>query len=376
MIGFPTDGGLVAGGVTTMTSIGISAVWRCLDVLANGISQLEWNERRGNLVLPPSRIVIRPQARRTRREWTSLVVSTLALFDVCYILKVGGEDAEGVPIGLWPLDPSIVAPYVTDFLSAASFLPPDDFYVAQMHVTRDELVILHRSPQPTIQDTVGGVLKLARATFAAAIAAEGYASRYWQAGGAPTTVLETDAALDETSATQLSERWTEKRSRGPDYAPVLSSGLKAKSFGADPTTESAVEARRELVADIGRYFGIPTRILNAPTSDTETYKNASSANQDLVRYTLQNYIDAIQDGITDLLPGGRRMLMDTDTLTRPTLLERSQAWQLAGGAKAWMTPDEIREEEELPPIESPDELNPAPPPAIAASAAGGFPNGG
>ena len=37
---------------------------------------------------------------------------------------------------------------------------------------------------------------------------------------------------------------------------------------------------------------------------------------DLVRYTLQNYIGAIEDAITDQLPGGRHMQMDTWTLTR------------------------------------------------------------
>src|SRR6185369_7683770 len=114
MIGFPSDGGLVTAGVTGTTSLGLSAVWRCLDILSNGVSQLEWVERRGNLDLPSSRLVVRPQAARTRREWTSLVVSTLALYDVCYLLKVGGEDSEGVPIGLWPLDPSLVQPIQTD----------------------------------------------------------------------------------------------------------------------------------------------------------------------------------------------------------------------------------------------------------------------
>src|SRR5262245_936945 len=80
MVGFPSDGGLTSGGVSALTTLGLSAVWRCVDILSNGVSQLEWRERRGTLDLPPSRIVVRPQAQRTRREWTSLVVSTLALF--------------------------------------------------------------------------------------------------------------------------------------------------------------------------------------------------------------------------------------------------------------------------------------------------------
>lgn len=366
MIGFPSDGGLTSGGVTATTTLGLSAVWRCLDILSNGVSQLEWRERRGNLDLPLSRIVNRPQAQRTRREWVSLVVSTLALFDVCYLLKAGGEDSEGVPMGLWYLDPTIVSPATTDLFTNLFLLPPEEFFVAQKQVPRDSLVILHRSPQPTISDTAGGIINLARTTFAAAIAAERYASRYWQAGGSPTTVLETDQRLTGPQINETSELWAEKRSRGPDYAPVLSGGLKARSFGADPTSESAVEARRELVADIGRYFGIPTRILNAPTGDSETYTSSAAANQDLVRYTFQNYIGAIEDAISDQLPGGRRMVMDTRRLTRGTQLEQAQAYQLATGNRAWMTPEDVRDEIQLPPVENPADLEPAQPAVVPA----------
>jgi HK97 family phage portal protein len=372
MVGFSSDGGLVGAGVTATTSLGLSAVWRCLDILSNGVSQLEWVERRGNLDLPPSRLVVRPQAERTRREWTSLVVSTLALYDVCYLLKVG-QDSEGVPVSLLYIDPSLISPTTFDYFT---LLPPDQFYLgagagAQI-VDRDQLVILHRSPQPTILDTMGGLIHLARQKFAEAIAADAYASRYWQAGGAPTTVLETDAQLIGDKAQVMQDKWRESRQRGPDYAAVLEGGLKAKAFGADPTQQAAVEARRELVADIARYFGVPTRIINAPTGDTETYATSESSNMDLVRYTLANYIDSIQDAISDLLPGGRHMKMDTWKLVTPNLAALGQYLQFATGGKAWMDVDEdVRPLLGLPPLENPEALNPPPPaPVIAAPAAG------
>lgn len=374
MVGFPSDGGLIAAGVTGTTALGISSVWRCLDILANGVSQLEWAERRGNLDLPPSRLVRRPQSQRTRREWTSIVVSTLALYDVCYLLKAGGLDAEGVPVSLVYLQPAIVTPKLYDQFG---LFPPTEYFVLGRPVSADDLVILHRSPQPGIFDTVGGVISLARATFAAAIAAENYASRYWQAGGSPTTVLETDARLPQTETDQISDRWAERRSKGPDHAPVLTGGLKARDFGADPTSASAVEARRELVADIARYFGIPTRIVNAPTGDTQTYHTSEAGNQDLVRYTLQNYIDAVQDAISDQLPGGRQLYIEPDPLTRGVQYARAQSWNLALGAnggKAWMTQDEVRFEEGLPPIENADDLLPdptAPRPALTAGGSNG-----
>jgi HK97 family phage portal protein len=372
MIGFPSDGGLVTAGVTGTTALGLSAVWRCLDILSNGVSQLDWAERRGNLDLPPSRLIRRPQAEITRREWVSVVVSTLALYDVTYLLKAGGEDAEGVPQSLLYLDPRIVQPKLTDMFS---ILPPTEFYVGQYTVPRERLVILHRSPQPGISDQQAGLINLARIKFAEAIAADGYSSRYWQAGGPTDRALVSAGNMPDTVAKENSERWAERRMKGPDYVPTLTGGMDFKQYGVDPTAQSAVEARRELVADIGRYFGVPTRILNAPTGDTETYATSESGNQDLVRYTLQNYIGAIEDAISDQLPGGRRLVMDTRRLTAGTQLAQAQALQLLTGNKAVMTPEEAREWIGLPPMENPEELNPpAPAPVVVAS--GGQTNGG
>ena len=369
MIGFTSDGGLLPGGVTATTALGLSSVWRCLDILSNGVSQLPWSERMGNLELPPSRLVSRPLGFGTRREWVSYVVSVLALYDVCYLLKVGGVDGEGVPMGLLPLDPGQVMP-VAMTQAISPLLPSSSYWVGTTEVPEERLVILRRSPLPGVTDSTMGVIRLARVTFAAAIAAENYASRYWQAGGSPTTVLETDATVPDPIAVQLSDRWRERRSKGPDYAPVLDRGLKARSFGADPTAEAAVEARREQVADTGRYFGIPTRILNAPTGDSETYATSESGNQDLVRYTLQNYIGAIEDAITDLLPGARSLVLPTEKLTRGTQLAQAQALQLLTGNKAVMSVDEARDYVGLPPAESPDTLNPpAPAPVIASGGA-------
>jgi len=368
MVGFSPFGGVIPAGVNSTTILGLSSVYRALDIISNGCSQLPWREVRGNLDLPLSRLVQNPIGIGTRREWVSYVVSVLALYDICYLLKVGGTDSEGSPMGLLPLEPDQIMPKsVPNGISP--FITSDSYFVGQYEVPADRLVILRRSPLPGLGESAGGVIHLARITFAAAQAAEGYASRYWQGGGSAATVLEADGAIPDAVAEQISARWAERRAKGPDYAPLLSGGVKAKNFGADPTAVAAVEARREQVADIGRYFGIPTRLMNAPTGDSETYTSTPAANGDLVRYTLQNYVGAIEDAITDQLPGGRRLVLDTRKLTTGTQLEQAQAFQLLTGGKAVMDVQEARELLGLPPVELPDTLNPVP--AIAAASFGG-----
>jgi HK97 family phage portal protein len=364
MIGVPDTGW--GGSVSAITALGLSSVWRCLDILSNGVSQLPWREVRGNLELPLSRIVQRPLSFATRREWVSYVVAILALYDVAYLLKVGGTDSEGVPSGLLPIDPSQVMPTSVNAM-VSPFVDNDWYMVGRERVHRDDLVIIRRSPTPGVTDATGGLIRLARTAFAANLAAEGYASRYWQNGGPINVALESELHLNQVEADEISARWAERRSQGPDHPPVMSGGIHAKEFGADPMAASATEARREMDATVGRYFGIPTAILNAPAGDSETYTSTESQGMYLLTYTLRNYIGALEDAISDQLPGGRRMAMTTRVLTRGTQLAEAQALQLLTGNKAVMDVDEARDLLDLPPIESPNTLNPpAPVPAIAA----------
>lgn len=358
MIGFSLDGGVAPYGVTATTALALSAVWRCVDILSNGTSGLERYEKLGTLTLPRSRIVEQPQQGRTWREWSSLVVSTMALYDVCYLLKTE-PDSEGVPYSLIVLPPDILMPQWAES-DPWHILAPTSYSLAGRRIDPDRIIPLRRSPQPGIDESLGGIIRMARTSFAAHIAAENYASRYWQSGGSPQIVLESDQAIPTTIADQYEDRWRERRMKGPDYAPLMSGGIKVHELGADPTQNAAVEARREQVADVGRYFGIPTAILNAPAGDSETYSTTEAQGLHLVTYTLRNYIGAIEDAITSVLPGGRYLYLDTYRLTQGTNLAQAQGYQLATGGKAWMTPEDVRERIGLPPVENPEDLNPTP----------------
>jgi phage portal protein BeeE len=305
----------------------------------------------------------------------------MALYDVCYILKLDPEDSEGVPMGLWPIPPQIITPRVID---TYMLTPPTSYIVGRTVIDAEHIIPIRRGPLPGIPDYLSGLLQMARAEFAGAIAQANYTSRYWQSGGPPTTVLETDANLSDPQATALGNRWAQRRSQGPDHPAILSNGLKAHEYGADPTTQAAVEAGRDQVAAVARYFGVHARMVNAPSIDSQTYKTSQEENLDLVHYTLQNYIGAIEDAITDLLPGNRTMTMISSVLTEGTQLARAQAWQLAlggGGNTPWMTPEEVREKEGLPPQEAVTELpddakplipaNPTPSQAVVSATVGG-----
>ena len=308
-------------------AMGLNPVWRCITIIADAIADMPWQEWRGDELLPASRLIRRPCANMTRREWVWRVVVGEALYNTVYLLHTGGYDSAGKPWSLLPLPSTVIQPLVYDLWN---ILPPSAYTVAGQRVEAEQLTIIRRAPFPGVTENMSGLLELARRQFTAYVAADVHMSRYWQAGGPTTTVITTDQELDADDAAALAQRWIDRRAMGSDHPAVLGKGAEAKPWGADPTSESATEARREIVADIGRYFGIPTRMLNAPAGDSETYSNVENDAIDLWRYSLRGYAGPIEDAISGELPGdpieGRRMALNPERLLQGNLVDRSGSW--------------------------------------------------
>jgi HK97 family phage portal protein len=319
---------------TPTTALGLSAVWRCVNLIADTIADMDWREwtgpSSGPTELPKSRIVVRPMATMTRREWTWRVVATEALYNTAYLLHVGGSDSEGVPWSLLPLPPQAILPITPQ--DPWGLVQPTEYVVGGQRLSVDYLSVIRRAPFPGLRDQLSGILEIARTEFQAYLAADTHLGRYWIAGGPTLSVITTPGSLTQDEGDGIADKWAERRAQGGNRPVVLPLGADAKPWGADPTTESAVEARREIVADIGRYFGVPSRILNAPAGDSETYANNENDSADLWRYTLRGYAGPIEDAVSELLPGNyitaRRMRFDPEQYLQGDLQSRAQAYPL------------------------------------------------
>lgn len=316
------------------SAIALSAVWRCVSLIADTIADWPATEWRGDALLPSSRLVRRPMVTMSRREWIWRVVATEALFSTAYLLHVGGSDSEGAPWSLLPVPPNAIAP--SGGSDPFYLLPPNRYTVAGQDVDADHVTVVRRFPWPTVADWLNGVINVARTEFSAYLAADVAAARYWRNGGPITTTITTDQELTADDAEAIAQRWVDRRQLGADYPAVFGKGAHAEPWGADPTSESSTEARREINAEVGRYFGMPTRILNAPAGDSETYSNVENDAIDLYRYCLRGYAGPIEDAISELLPGdpleGRRMRLDASQFLQGDLATRATAWPALVGS--------------------------------------------
>ena len=339
--------------LTVVEAAGVSAVRRCVTLIANAIAGQRWTEWEGEPAerLPVvSRIVKRPAAVMTRREWVWRVVASMALTDVSYIYMVGGVDDEGVPGSLLPLPKEAISP--SGLVDPWGVFPPSQYTLSGVAGTvSGEAVIPVRSAfWPGVPPHLQGILQMARNSLMSAWASDAYTSRYWQAGGTPVTQITTEQELDNTQADLIANRWRDRRSQGPDYPAVMGRGAHADPWGADVSSQLAVEARRDIAAEIANLFGVASHYINVnPPGSSMTYSNVQDEALSLDRFTLSGFYDPIQDLISDLLPEERFMLIDMTRLTRAAQESRFRAWQIATGGKPWMTGDEVRVEEGMAP---------------------------
>jgi HK97 family phage portal protein len=120
-----------------------------------------------------------------------------------------------------------------------------------------------------------------------------------------------------------------------------------------PMKDSEFLAQRELAArEVARVFNLPPWALGASSGDALTYSNVAMQNRYLVDHSLRPWIVRIERAFSndaDLCPGGAYLVLDTDALLRADLEARAGYYEkaLAGG---WLTVNEVREREDLPPL--------------------------
>jgi len=349
--------------LTVIEAAGVSAVRRCVTLIANAIAGQRWTEWEGEpaqRLEVVSRIVKRPAAAMTRREWVWRVVASMALNDVSHIYMVGGVDDEGVPGSLIPLPKDAISP--AGLVDPWGIFPPTQYTISGVAgtVSSEAIISVRSAFWPGVPSHLQGILQMARNSLMSAWASDAYVSRYWQAGGTPVTQITTDQELDNTQADIIAGRWRDRRSQGPDYPAVLGKGAKAEPWGADVSQALAIEARRDIAAEVANLFGIPSHYINVnPPGSSMTYSNVQDEALSLDRFTLSGFYDPIQDVISDLLPEERFMLIDMTRLTRAAQESRFRAWAIATGNKPWMTASEVRVEEGLAPNEVIDTLQDA-----------------
>lgn len=202
------------------------------------------------------------------------------------------------------------------------------------------------------------IVQLAAQSLALGLSAEEYASRTFSQGQVPPGIITSDMELTPEQSDALAARWRRLHSgvRKSQEIAVLGNGAKFQQTSVDPEKMQLEAVRRFQASEIATLLGLPPDKLSIVDRSTSWGSGIAEQGQAMITYTLMAHIRRVEQAIDDALLvrelTDRYIKLDLGGLLRGTTLQRYQAHAL--GYARWQTVNEIRADEDLPPIEGGD----------------------
>jgi HK97 family phage portal protein len=329
----------------------VAAVYRGTQILADVGALMPWAAHRGGrysgqrAVEIPQRleeqpaILLRPDPMLTRDEFIRQIILSLAFDGNAYVWKMAFDSA-GFPTICRVLSPR----EVSVSWDATQLFPV--YQLRTRSIPREQIDHLALNRRPG--DLLGvGPIWAGFETIRGQLAADRFARDLFEGDGIPTGLLNHPAKLDSKESKQLLEAWQKGQSEGRKTG-ILSGGLTYEALSLTPDQAQMLQSRSFGVAEIARYLGIPTHLLNAATGvagasgANVTYQNLSQITTELMRLTIDPvYLARIEEMASGWLPRGQSVKFDLHEFTRADEKNRFDAYAI--GHEKWLTTDEIRE---------------------------------
>lgn len=316
----PFPGVSAFGGANSDHALKIAAVWASVRLLADAVSMMPVNGytfRDGQRVplSSPPQLLVQPAYRSTVQDWVYAVMVSLLLKGNAYG-RVTQRDGNGVATQIDLVDASFVE-------------------VSQDHASGQVVYKFHGGVVPTLDVfhvrafTVPGHIKglspvgYAAATLGSVHSAEEFGREFFTDGAHPSSILTTDASINQDQAKTIKERFLAAVS-GREPA-VLGAGIKWQSVQVSPEESQFLETQRFGVNQIARFFGVPPEMIGGSPEGNMTYTNVTQRAMDFLTYSVQPWLTRLESALSAQLPNVRHVMFDTSVLVR---LDAVAKWQV------------------------------------------------
>lgn len=350
--------------VTPETSMQISAVYACVNVLAQTVAMLPLilyrRLPRGKERAPDHSLfnLLRnlPNPEMTAMDMRMALQGHLALRGNAYAEIV--TDGAGRIREIWPLRPdkmNLTRNPAGDLVY--EYTLPAKYNYEKKYFRMEQIW------QKRGLSSIGliGLSPIQQAMQAAgiALAAEGYGGRFFANDAKPGFVLSHPGKLSEQAYERLKKSW-ENRHRGYDNAhrvAILEEGMEPKKIGITPEEAQYIQTRNFQAKEIARFYRMPPHKIGI--MDDATFTNIEHQALEFLTDTIMPYLTIWEQSIYRclLLERERSEYFAEhllDSLLRGDTLSRYQAYQ-AGIQSGWLTRNEVRERENLNPKDGLDE---------------------
>ena len=347
--------------VTDEQSLKVSAVWSCVQLIANSVSGMPISVFRdtanGREPLKSRHYLtdilqIEPNQYMKPRSFRMAMTVQMCLWNNAYAEIIRSGDRI---VGLMPLRPGRMTPIIT----------PKNELIYQYSVENGVKIFAKDSIFHLSGITTEGIVGLernnfARETYGLSVSADTFAAKQF-ANGRPGGVLTFDQFLKPEQREQARKLY-QGMSEGPMNANALwvlegGSEYKALDFTADQM--QMIGTRMHQLGEVARYFGVPDVLIGAGSNGSSAWP-ASFEQQMLafLTFTLQAYTEEWESAIRyALIPKGSDINVDHDTSGLIKMDSTAKANYLSKLTQnGLMTRNEARAKLNLPDVDGADTL--------------------
>ncbi len=352
--------------VTPETAMMVAAVSAAVSLLSEALAQLPLHIYRradaGKERQPEHSVALllgnAPNTWQTGFEFRELMTACMLLWGNAYAIKTtlrtgprAGQARELLPV---PPD-RVRVEQAKDYSITYRIALPD-----AAELVLPQSAVFHLRDR-TVDGVVGmSRLKSGRDSIGLAQTAEKWGAQLFGNGAQPSGLLTTDQNLAPEQMIKIKESW--QSSHGGENAlgtAVIDGGLKWQSLAMNMDDAQFLETRKFQVAEVARLYRIPPHMIG--DLEKATFSNIEQQSLEFVKYSLMPWVRRWEQAINRQLLGDRREVFAEfllDGLLRGDTLTRYQAYQIAI-TNGWMSPNEVRERENMNPRDGGDEFMPA-----------------
>jgi HK97 family phage portal protein len=191
------------------------------------------------------------------------------------------------------------------------------------------------------------------------LATEKFGAKFFGNGSqlAGTIEMPPGSVATQAQLEQLGEMWRRKFS-GVDKAwsvPVLQNGAKFNAGQLPNDAAQFIETRKFSVSEIARLYRVPPHMIGDVEKSTSWGSGIEEQGIGFVTYTLATWIRRLELALSQLTPRGQYLKWNVNSLLRGDIQSRYSAYQ-TGVAGGWINRNEVREWEDLAPVDGLDDF--------------------
>lgn len=359
--------GGTATSVNSVTAMQSSAVYSCINLIGGAIASI------------PAHIYKRMYDRRERadsplwwllNEQPSATISAATMWEYAaaslllqgnaFIQILRTSKFDGTITGLEPWSPTRVEVKRVDGRLKYILSPEDG---AKFTIDQDDMLHI---PGPGF-DGLRGMSQIRytlRNPVGIALAADNYSRDFFDNSARPDFVLSAPGNLTEQQITLLRQTWEERYGgHGNHHKPaVMFGGMKVEPVSLNSEDAQLLGTRQFQIEDIARVFGVPPFMIGHTEKTTSWGSGVEQMAIGFIKFTLMRHLKKFEQEINrKFWPKQEKLFVEFSTagLERGDYKTRNEGYRIAlgrSGEPAWLSINEVRRMENMPPIAGGDDI--------------------